>query len=226
MSTPDSSPFVEASSTSWLSRWLGSLTEIVLFAVVFLMPLWFLPQTLDLLELNKQTLLLIGAMVGALAWFGKILAERRAKIAWNWLHIAVGLYIAGYLVVSLAAPDRYLALAGNIGQMPWAFATMLGFAVMYVLIAVVPRDVSRVYRLVFAFLGSSTVVSGWRQSSRASATSSSTCARCSPRTRPGPSPGASRGSRERRRHGRPLRHGRPVPVLWAGRTSRRPGPPP
>lgn len=157
MSMPGISPFGSASSAPSLPRWLGRLSELALFAIVFLMPLWFLPQTLDILELNKQTVLLVGAMVGALAWFGKVLVERRARIAWNWLHVAVGLYLLGYLLVALAAPDRYLALAGNIGQMPWAFATMLGFAVVYALIALVPRDVSRTYRLVFAFLGSSTV---------------------------------------------------------------------
>ena len=156
MPMPGSPLFDSTSSAPGLPRWLGRFRECALFAVVFLMPLWFLPQTLDILELNKQTVLLVGAMVGVLAWFGKILVERRARITWNWLHIAVGLYLAGYLLVSLAAPDRYLALAGNVGQMPWAFAAALGFAAVYALIALVPRDVSRVYRLVFAFLGSST----------------------------------------------------------------------
>jgi tetratricopeptide (TPR) repeat protein len=146
---------------SFFSRFLDWTVFGTVCLTVFLLPLWFLPQTLDVLELNKQTLLLILTSVGLLAWLGRAIFERSFTLSRSWLHLIVLLFGMGYLVICLLAPDQYLALAGNIGQMQWAFATVAACIVFYFLAANSVRTTTRLYDLVLVFLASSVLVGGY-----------------------------------------------------------------
>lgn len=140
------------------SRFLGKVVDASIVLVVCAIPLWFLPNTLDVLELNKQTLLVILTMVGLIALMAKTLIERRFTGTRSWLHLVVALFVVGYLITSLFSGDRYLSLVGNIGQMQWAFTTIAALAVFYFLVSNVVRNTTRLYDLILAFLGSSAVV--------------------------------------------------------------------
>lgn len=135
-----------------LARALDWLMTGSLYALVLLMPLWFMPSTLDVLELNKQTLLIILAMLGLIGWLGKSLVERSFTFSRSWMHLMVLLFALGALAASWFSVDKYLSFAGNIGQMPWAFATILACVVVYFLLVHAVRSTARLYHLVVAFL--------------------------------------------------------------------------
>ena len=59
-----------------LSVWLSRILNATLGLTIFLIPLWFLPVTLDVLELNKQTLLVILMSVGLISWVGKGIVDK------------------------------------------------------------------------------------------------------------------------------------------------------
>ncbi len=139
------------------SRFLGRIVTVCLYLTVVLIPLWMLPWTLDVLELNKQTLLVIVTMVALIAWLGKALVERSFSLSRSWLHLAVVLFGLGWLVTSLFSVDRYLSMVGNFGQMQWAFASIAAFVVFYLILTNAVRDTTRLYHLILAFLGSSVV---------------------------------------------------------------------
>lgn len=139
-------------------RLLNSAMTTCLYAAVFLVPIWFLPFTLDILELNKQTLLVILAMLALLAWLGKAILQKTIILSRSWLHTVVFLFVLGYLVTSLTSQDRYLSLIGNSGQIQWAFATVAAFGVLYFILVNSVKDTTRLYHLLLAFLGSSAFV--------------------------------------------------------------------
>lgn len=141
-----------------LSKILGYLIDACIYASVALVPLFFLPITLDVLELNKQSLLIILVMLGMAAWLGKGLAERRFILSRAWLHLVVTLFAGGWLVTSLFSQDKYISLVGNIGQMQWSFATMLAFVVFYMLVVNRVGTTKKLYNLVLTFLVSSILV--------------------------------------------------------------------
>ncbi|MFA4954651.1 MAG: tetratricopeptide repeat protein [Patescibacteria group bacterium] len=136
---------------------LNTISSVCLYLVVFLMPLWFLPQTLDVLELNKQTLLAALTMIALLCHIGAAILERRMTITRSWMHLVVLMFGLGYLVTSLFSEDRYLSMVGNFGQMQWAFASIACFVVLYFILVNKVRSTSFLYHLILAFLGSAVV---------------------------------------------------------------------
>jgi tetratricopeptide (TPR) repeat protein len=143
---------------SRFSMFLDRVVDACVYLSVFLVPLWFLPMTLDTLELNKQTLLVLLTMVAIIAWLGKAVAEKTFSITRSWLHIVVALFGVGYLVTSLFSQDRYLSLVGNFGQMQWAFSTVLACILFYFVATNAVKTKAKLYDLVLVFLASSTVV--------------------------------------------------------------------
>ena len=151
-------PEAEPKAKFNLVFWLDSITNVCVYLAVVLVPLFFLPFTLDVLELNKQTLLVVLTGIALLAWIGKALAEKRVVFSRSWVHLVVLVYLVGYLVVSCLSPDKYLSLVGNYGQMSWAFASIFAFVLFYFIVVNNFKSTTKLYHLVLAFLASSLAV--------------------------------------------------------------------
>jgi tetratricopeptide (TPR) repeat protein len=141
-----------------LGIFLGRVLDACLHLAMFLVPLYFCSSTLDVLELNKQLLLIVLASVGMMAWFGKGLAEKRFSLARSWLHLVVLIFGFGYLVTTLMSHDRHLSMVGQLGQGSWAFATIGSLVALYFVAVNRVRSLTQVYDLVFTFLLSSVFV--------------------------------------------------------------------
>ncbi|MBI5654318.1 tetratricopeptide repeat protein [Candidatus Uhrbacteria bacterium] len=142
---------------SGLSRLLGRVVDACLYLAVCLVPLWFLPATLDVLELNKQTIFVIITMVALIAWLGKSILDKRFTMTRSWIHLVVAIFLVGYLITSLFSVDRYMSMVGNFGQMQWAFTTIAAFVVFYFVLTNAVKDTAKLYHLILAFLISSTL---------------------------------------------------------------------
>ncbi len=138
-----------------VSRILNMVIDACLHAAVFLVPLFFSSLTIDVLELNKQTLLVILATIAGVAWLGKALADKQFTLVRNWIHLVAVLFGLGYMVVSLLSHDRYLSMVGSLGQMPWAFSTIAALVVFYIVAVNRIRQTAQVYDFIFSFLVSS-----------------------------------------------------------------------
>jgi len=141
-----------------ISKALGLVIDICLAGIVFLVPLFFLPISLDILELSKQTLFLILVSVAITAWLGKSLADRKFFMARSWLNIVVALFGLGWLITSLFSKDLYISLVGNVGQMQFSFATIAGLIVFYFLVINHLGSVKKLYYLLYLYLISSLLV--------------------------------------------------------------------
>lgn len=138
-----------------LSSILGKVMDVCIMGLAALIPLWFLPITLDAIELNKQTLLAIVALVGVVAWVTKALIDREFSLTRSWLHLVVLFFLVGYGVTSWFSVDRYISFVGNVGQMQWAFLTILSFVALYFLIANRLRSAEKVQNVIGWFIGGS-----------------------------------------------------------------------
>lgn len=158
-STFSHAPVEPSAEGKTFARFLGKFVEWSILGLAFLMPLWFMTKTLDVLELNKQTLLVIVTMLALVAWLAKAMLEKSFRVTRSWLHLVVAFFGAGYLATSLFSVDRYLSLVGNFGQMQWAFATIAAFVFLYFLVVNTVDTTSKLYNVILAFLASSSVVS-------------------------------------------------------------------
>lgn len=113
---------------------LGTIIDVCVLGLAALMPLWFLPFTLDILELGKQTLLIGLTLVAVLAWIVKSLVERSISLTRSWLHLIVLLFALMYGATTYFSTDRYLSFIGNVGQMQWSFITIASLVLLYFVI--------------------------------------------------------------------------------------------
>ncbi|MDF1496877.1 MAG: tetratricopeptide repeat protein [Patescibacteria group bacterium] len=135
-----------------VSKALGWIIEICLKAIVILTPLFFLPITLDVLELNKQTLFIVLILVATTAWFGKALADRKFVMARSWFNIVIGLFLVGWFVTAAFSKDIYLSMFGNFGQMQMSFVTIAGLVIFYFLIINHLTSTKKLYSYLVGFL--------------------------------------------------------------------------
>lgn len=117
--------------TSWVVRACDGVIRWTLLALLALVPVFFLPFTLEVLEFNKQTLLLTGAAVAGLAWVGKMLAERRFEYRRTIVNTVVLLYVAVYAVSAIVSDSPYLSISGDYGQAMAGLTTTVALVILY-----------------------------------------------------------------------------------------------
>jgi len=112
-------------------RFCDAVIKWALLGLTFLVPLFFLPWTTETSEINKQLLLFVGVAVAALAWLGKMLAERRFEYRRTIVNVIVLLFLAVYGASAWASQSVYMSLAGDFGQEQSGFFTVLALAILY-----------------------------------------------------------------------------------------------
>jgi tetratricopeptide (TPR) repeat protein len=131
---------------------LGEVMDYCVIGIALLLPLWLCPATLDILELNKQTLLVIVSLVAGIAWMGKALVERSFTLHRSWLYLVTLFFLVGYAIAAWFSSDHYLSIVGNVGQMQWSFMTIAAFVLLFFVMVNRYRTSGHVYDLVLWFL--------------------------------------------------------------------------
>ncbi len=73
------------------------ISKYSIYALVFLLPIFFLPWTSDILDFNKQMLLLFLVFISLFAWMLKVLILRELSVNLNKTNIIVGVLFIVYL---------------------------------------------------------------------------------------------------------------------------------
>ena len=130
-----------------VSRWF-------LFALIFFLPLWFLPLTAFPVELNKVYLVSILALLSAAAWIGAGLEEGKIAVSFNYVFGAFGVFLIGWLLASLFSESVYSSLFG-LGSEPTTFVTLfLGGIIMFLISSLFTDKSDVVLALLLLFLSS------------------------------------------------------------------------
>ncbi len=159
--TPIASVVEPAPAYPLLAVLLGRLMDIAFHAVAFLIPLVVCTAAQDAVELPKQTVLVAAAAVAAIAWIGRVVAEKRVAITRNWVHLVAVVWLVAYAVLSFTSVDRGTSLWGSMGQASWSFATMASLVVLYSVLVNRVRSTTQVYNLLFSFLLGSGLAAGY-----------------------------------------------------------------
>lgn len=102
-----------------------------LYFMAFLLPLFFLPFNANILELNKQLLLMIMALLLVVAWIGKMIAGGRMEMKKSWLNIGLALFGVFYLVSSILSKNLYQGLVGSGGVIAESFFSLLSLLIIF-----------------------------------------------------------------------------------------------
>lgn len=124
-----------SAQSSKLARICDAIIRWTLYGLVVLLPLFFLPWTIEVSELNKQLLLLVGAAVAGMAWMGKMLVERKFEYRRSIVNVMVVLFTAAYGASAWMSQSRYMSIVGDFGQEKAGFVTVLAFVILYFVIS-------------------------------------------------------------------------------------------
>ena len=129
-----------------------------LYLFVFLLPLFFLPFSYDTLDMNKQLLLVVFALILLIAWLGKMIAQGKVELKKSLLNLGVALFLIFSLASAVLAKNLYQGLVGLEGTVAESFFTLLGFAVIFIIVVNNFKDLKEISRLVFSLIISGLIV--------------------------------------------------------------------
>lgn len=107
------------------ARWL-------IYALVFLVPLFFLPWTSDILEFNKQFLIFALSVAALILYLAQIVRTGRLAITRSPFNFAALIFLASALVVSIFSDFKYQSVFGGFGAGFYqSFISSVSFAVFF-----------------------------------------------------------------------------------------------
>lgn len=114
---------------------LERVARALVYALIVLTPLFFLPFTLDPLEINKQTLLVLLTLSASLAWLGSMHAARTVSFRRGWLNAAPLLFLFAVGVSASISHAPYLSWIGTVGQQYTSGLSVLCYVAIFYLTA-------------------------------------------------------------------------------------------
>ncbi len=138
--------------------WL-KISKASIYLLVFLLPLFFLPFTANILDFNKQALLIVLTFISLFGWLLGVLTEGKISFNLNPFHIPVIAFLAVLAVSTCFSAYKYGSFWGwplNIGS---SFLTYLGFVLLYFLIVNLFQKKEEIFWLLFTLVFSSSLVS-------------------------------------------------------------------
>ncbi len=111
-----------------------SATRWLLMILMFLLPLFFLPVTLEPLEINKQTLLLLLTCAAALCWLTHMLVSRQVTIRRGWMNLLPWFLVLAFFVPAIYSVAPYLSWIGAHRGEYTSVLTIVAIAVLFYLL--------------------------------------------------------------------------------------------
>ncbi|XOB41945.1 MAG: tetratricopeptide repeat protein [Candidatus Nealsonbacteria bacterium] len=137
--------------TGQVELW-GKITKASIYLLVFLLPLFFLPWTFNILDFNKQALMGILVFVALFAWILKILVSGRFEFNLSWLSLPIVILLVVYGISTLFSLWPYGSFWGWPLNVSAGFLTLLCFGILYFLIANVFTKKQEVFRLLLVLV--------------------------------------------------------------------------
>jgi len=120
--------------TNKMARWCEKISKIAIYLLVFLLPLFFLPWTADVLDFNKQALLLVLVFISLFCWLSKSLIEGKLHLNFSFFNLPVIIYLLILAIGTFFSLSPYGSFWGRPLNVAPSFLTIIGFILFYFLI--------------------------------------------------------------------------------------------
>lgn len=114
---------------------LERVARALVYVLLFLMPVFFLPFTSDVLELNKQTLLVLLTLSASLAWLGSMHVSRTVSFRGGILNVFPFLLLASTVAAAVLSKAPYLSWIGGVNQQYTSVLSVLCYVALFYLVA-------------------------------------------------------------------------------------------
>lgn len=114
---------------------LERVARALVYVLLFLMPVFFLPFTSDVLELNKQTLLVLLTLSASLAWLGSMHVSRTVSFRRGILNVFPFLLFGSAIAAAVFSKAPYLSWIGGVNQQYTSVLSVLCYVALFYLVA-------------------------------------------------------------------------------------------
>ena len=111
------------------------IAKTSIYLLIFLLPLFFLPWTNNILQLNKQALLLFLVFIALICFFVASLTSNRLKINTGLFNLAVAGFVLSLIVSTAVSLYRQGSFWGLPLSVSSSFISLAAFALFYFLVA-------------------------------------------------------------------------------------------
>lgn len=141
----------------FLKTAFGSYLELFakapIYILTFLLPIFFLPWTADVLDFNKQALLIFCVLISLLFWLFNSLANNKFQIVISGLYIPVAVFFIVFALSTLFSLWRYGSFWGVL-SISEGFVSILSLILLYLLVSnLFSRKETIVLLLIFILSG-------------------------------------------------------------------------
>lgn len=106
-----------------------------IYALMFLVPLFLLPVTIEPLEINKQTLVIILTCVSTLFWLGSMLVGKRVVLKSGLINLVPILIATAFVVPAIFSSAQYISWIGAHRQEYTSVLTISALCVLFYVLA-------------------------------------------------------------------------------------------
>lgn len=124
-----------AKEPSFALRICDWVAKYSIYALIFLMPIFFLPWTSDVLDFNKQALLLVLGSVALFAWMLRVLVSGKLEITISKIHVVVGVVFLISLFATIFSVNKYGSFWGWPQSSSESLLSFIGLLIFYFLIS-------------------------------------------------------------------------------------------
>jgi len=136
---------------------LEKTIQKLIYVLVFLLPIWFLPITINAVEFNKQALMILLVVVTFILWLIKILNQGEVQWKSNILNIFLGVFLVVYVLATIFSLRTYGSLVGWPTHLSGSLVNILCFLALYILIVNNFKGLKDTFGLLFVFLISAAI---------------------------------------------------------------------
>jgi Flp pilus assembly protein TadD len=123
-----------------LAAFADAVARWTIYLSLIVVPLFYFPGLSDVLELPKQSIVIVATVIAVLAWLGKMLVTRRLEVRGSIMNLLIGVYLLIYVAAVWFSKSRYISLVGDFGQEKTGLVTMVCFGLLYFVANNVLRD--------------------------------------------------------------------------------------
>ena len=134
-----------------MKQTLTKISKICLYLTVFLIPLFFLPWTANVLDFPKQVLLLLLVFLSLIFWLISSLIEGKINLNFNWFNWLVLLFLAVLGISTYFSFYPYGSFWGLPLDISQSFVTGLALVLFYFLVVNIFKR-NEIFNLLFVFI--------------------------------------------------------------------------
>ncbi len=131
---------VRSSAISSGTEVYGKVVRSALYTAAFLMPLFFLPWTTGVLEINKQLLLAVTAGIGLMAWLLGVVMSGHIRLRPTFMDTAIGGLFISTFVATLFSMATSKSVFGFSAATSASLVSVAALSILYFLVAYIADD--------------------------------------------------------------------------------------